>query len=132
VGSLIDTGVFIAAERGRLDLKAVLAEVSGEPIGISAITAAELLDGVNRADPAHRRQRESIVEDILARFPVLAFDLSTARVYGTLLTERARLGRPIAPHDLLIAATAMSLGYRVVTRDRRSFPEIAGLDVLLR
>ena len=132
MGSLIDTGVFIAAERGKLDLAAVLAEVADEPTAISAVTAAELLDGVNRADAARRGKREQIVEDILSRFPVIAFDLPVARVYAALLTARARLGRPLAPHDLMIAATALSLGYRVVTRDKRSFPEIAGLDVLLR
>jgi predicted nucleic acid-binding protein len=30
----------------------------------------------------------------------------------------------------LIAATGVMLGYRIATRDRRSFPRIKGLDVV--
>jgi predicted nucleic acid-binding protein len=36
----------------------------------------------------------------------------------------------VGAHDLIIAATALSLGYAIATRDRRSFPKIRGLDVV--
>jgi predicted nucleic acid-binding protein len=48
------------------------------------------------------------------------------------MAERGSQGRPIAPHDLVIAATALTLGLRLLTRDARSFPTVTGLDVLLR
>jgi len=37
--------------------------------------------------------------------------------------------RQIGAHDLMIGATAVALGYAVLTRDRRSFPSIPGLRV---
>jgi predicted nucleic acid-binding protein len=40
-------------------------------------------------------------------------------------------GASVGSHDLLIGATAIALGYRVATRDRRSFGKIPGLDVLV-
>ncbi len=40
---LIDTSVFIAAERGHLDLDAVLAAHGHESVALAAITASELL-----------------------------------------------------------------------------------------
>jgi len=96
------------------------------------VTAAELLHGVERADPTRRAQREAVVEGIITRFPVRPFDLPTGRTYARLMAERGSQGRPIAPHDLMITATALTLGLRLLTRDARSFPTVTGLDVLLR
>jgi tRNA(fMet)-specific endonuclease VapC len=46
---LIDTSVFIAAERGQLDLDTIITAHQGEPVALAAITASELLHGVHRA-----------------------------------------------------------------------------------
>jgi tRNA(fMet)-specific endonuclease VapC len=132
VGLLIDSSIFIAAERGRLDLDSLVAEFPEEPVALAAITAAELLHGVYRADAAHRAAREAMVEAVPSRFPVHPIDLAVSRTYARLMAERASQGRPIAPHDLIIAATAMTLKSHLITRDARSFPTIDGLDLILR
>src|SRR5688500_6225695 len=132
MGSLIDSGIFIAAERGKLDLEALLTELPDDPIVLSVISASELLHGLHRANAQHRAAREANVNAILARFDLVPFDLPVARMYGQMLAEREAEGRPLPAHDLMIAATAIHLGYRVVTRDARSFPTIGGLEVLLR
>jgi predicted nucleic acid-binding protein len=41
--------------------------------------------------------------------------------------ELAANGTAVDPHDLIIAATALTKGYIVTTRDERSFPKIPGL-----
>ena len=69
MGSLIDSSVIVAADRGHLDWQKVVADLSSEPTAISAITAAELLQGVERADPKHRPRREKFVEEVLAATP---------------------------------------------------------------
>lgn len=116
MGSLIDASIFIAAERGRLDLDVTLRRLPPtEPVLIAAVTASELLHGVERADAAHRARRQVAVEAVLTLFPVVPFDLPAARTYARLLAERAAQGRPIAPHDLMIAATALTHRFRVVT-----------------
>ena len=130
MGTLIDSSVLIAAERGQLDLATMLAEHGEEDFAISAVTASELIHGVHRArTAAQRNRREAFVEGLLARLPVLPFDLVTARIHARLSAELAAQRVAVGPHDLMIAATAMAKGYEVVTRDERSFPKISGLSL---
>ncbi len=132
MGTLIDSSVLIAAERLTLDLDAALGAHANEPAGIAAITASELLHGVERAaNAAQRRRRETFVERLLAVLPVFPFDLGTARIHASLWARLASKGATIGSHDLLIGATAIALGYRVATRDRRSFAKIQGLEVIV-
>jgi tRNA(fMet)-specific endonuclease VapC len=79
MGLLIDSGVFIASERGRLLVSRYLVGRESEPVALSAVTASELLHGVHRAaSPPHRIQRERFVEAILGRFPIVEFGLEAA------------------------------------------------------
>jgi len=131
VGAVIDSSVFIAAERGKLDFERVLRDHGDEPAAIAAITASELLHGIHRAvGTAQRNRREAFVERVLVDFPLIPFDLVIARVHARLSAELAAKGSPIGAHDLLIAATALAIGYDVATRDERSFPKVPGLTVL--
>ncbi len=131
MGALIDSSVLIAGERGQLDLEALFARYAEEDFAISAVTASELLHGVHRArTPAQRNRREAFVEGLLARLPVISFDLLAARIHARLSAELATRKIGIGSHDLLIAATAMAKGYDVATRDERSFPKIPSLSLL--
>ena len=130
MGILIDSSVLVAAERGEVDLEAVLATHGEELIVIAAITASELLHGVHRLKGARRARTEALVERMLSRLPAIPFDLSVARVHATLSAELRTRGTPVGAHDLQIAATAVLLDYQVATRDLRSFPRIRGLRVL--
>lgn len=128
MGLLIDSSVLIAWERNRLNLESQLADCADEDFAISAITASELLHGVHRAaNPAQRRRREAFVEGLLVRLPVISFDTVTARIHARLSAELASSGTAVGAHDLIIAATAITKGYIVTTRDERSFPRIPGL-----
>jgi len=128
MGILIDSSVLIAWERDRLNLQSQLAEYAEEDFAISAITASELLHGVHcAANAAQRRRREAFVEGLLARLPVISFDAVAARIHARLSAELAANGTAVGPHDLIIAATALTKGYIVTTRDERSFPRIPGL-----
>jgi len=132
MGALIDTSIFIAAERGRLDLDQVLRQSADIELAISAVTASELLHGVHRASKKNQRsRREAFVERLLEVWPVLPFDLTAARLHAGLWAGLAAKGVSIGPHDLMIAATALANGLALVTRDKRSFPKIPGLEVVL-
>jgi tRNA(fMet)-specific endonuclease VapC len=129
VGTLIDSSILVAVERRTLDLDAAMAAHAEDPVGIAAITASELLHGVHRAATADQRQRrEAFVERLLAVLPIFPFDLVTARIHASLWASLAAKGASVGPHDLLIGATAIAVGYRVATRDRRSFGKIPGLE----
>lgn len=125
--TLIDASVLIAVERGQLDLEAVSGPVEAD-IAIAALTASELLHGAHRAATAAQlARREAFVEGLLERVPVIAFDLTAARVHARIWAETASSGVVLGAHDLVIAATAIAAGARVATRDQRSFPKIPGL-----
>ena len=131
MAALIDSSVFIAGERGRIDLTDLLASLGDEPLALSAVTASELLYGLHRArTPAQRERRNAYVEAIFSQMTVLAFDLHVARVHSAVSAELDRTGRQVGAHDLMIAATAMAHDYRVATRDLRSFPKIQGLETV--
>lgn len=109
-----------------------MAAYADDAVGIAAVTASELLHGVHRAaTPAQRQRRETFVERLLAVLPVLSFDLVTARIHASLWAGLAAKGASVGAHDLLIGATAVAAGYRVATRDRRSFGKIPGLEVVV-
>jgi tRNA(fMet)-specific endonuclease VapC len=129
MGVLIDTSVIISAARGKLEWDKLIASYAPEPMAISVITASELLPGVHRSSEAARPAREAYVERILTIMPVVSLDLAIARVHARLGAALSAAGQAIGAHDLLIAATAVSMGYRVVTRDMRSFPRVPGLAV---
>ena len=129
MGRVIDSTLLVAAERGQLDLQGLRRRHAGEPFVLAAITASELLEGVHRADTEARRiAREAFVENLLAALRVIQFDLAIARVHARLRSRMPR-SRQIGAHDLMIGATAVALGYAVLTRDRRSIPRIPDLRV---
>lgn len=141
MGAVVDTTVFIDLERSRPHHRQAL---SGDLIGhrlteclgadeeaaIAAITASELLHGVHRASVEHRARREAFVESILAVIPIVDFDLLAARAHARLWAELASAGSDVGPHDRIVAATAISLGWRVATANVRHFNRIPGLDVV--
>jgi tRNA(fMet)-specific endonuclease VapC len=140
VGTVLDTTVFIELERALRGLPATRAmtEVAqrlesqlgeSEEVGIAAITASELLHGVHRATEEHRVRRAAFVEAVLAAFPTLSFDLLAARVHARLWVGLASSGAQVGAHDRLVAATAMSAGWRVGTANIRHFDRIPGLDM---
>lgn len=130
MGILIDSSVFIAAERGRLSLAEHVPRQEQEPVAISALTASELLHGVHRAaDPQRRTQRGRFVEGILARFPVVEFGLEAARVHARLWADLLARGEAVGAHDLIIGATAIAMEFQVATVNARDFQRIPGLRV---
>lgn len=130
MGVIFDTSVLIAIERGLFQIEKLVEGREGEKFGISVITVSELLHGVYRADSEKRRlKREAFVEKIIETFPIYVFDLSAARIYARVWATLAKKGINIGAHDLIIAATAVSLGFSVVTSDLRDYSKIKGLKV---
>jgi tRNA(fMet)-specific endonuclease VapC len=127
---LIDTSVFIEEERRRTPVPDLLDRLGGTEIALAAITASELLVGVHRAAPEARRiQRETYVEQVITNIPTIAFDVNIARVHARLAADMRSSGLPIGEHDLQIAATALALGYEVLTMNLRDFRRVPGLQV---
>jgi tRNA(fMet)-specific endonuclease VapC len=131
VGLILDTSVLIAAERQRFDLEALLDALADETVAIAAVTAAELLHGVERArTPGIRANRSHFVEGVLDTFPVVPFGLPQVRVYAGIWAGLAAKGRMVGAHDLQVAATALTLGNSVATLNQKDFKRVAGLSLV--
>jgi tRNA(fMet)-specific endonuclease VapC len=121
---IIDTGVLIAIERGRLDVDTVLGL---DDAAIAAITAMELLVGVERADTAHRQARAVRVEAILSSLPVEPYNVGIARAHARLAVAMAK-GRPRSANDMMIAATAAATSRILLTTDASAgFDQLTGI-----
>jgi hypothetical protein len=63
---------------------------------------------------------------VLSSIPVIAFDLDVARVHARLDAALSSAGKAVGDTDLMIAATAICLDYRIATRICAAFPESKG------
>jgi predicted nucleic acid-binding protein len=132
VGILLDATVLLTAARGAPVPAALLAGYEAEPVVVSVLTIAQLLQAARRAPTARQRaRRERFVEAVLARFPCVEFGLDEARAYARLSAALAARGETVDVLDAFVAATALARGYRVATVDARDFLRIPGLQVLL-
>ncbi len=131
MGVILDTSVIIGFERQAMDADRLVQGREGEAFGICAITAAELLHGVYLADTAARRlKRSSFVEKALEYYPIYPFDLAAARIYAKLWSSLRAKRVEVGAHDLMIAATAISLGFSVATLNRRDYEKVEGLTLV--
>lgn len=124
---ILDTTVLIAAERSTTAIEEVVEDE--DDVAMAAVTAAELLVGVQLADRRRKGPRRKFVEELLSSVPVEAYDLDTARVHAELLAHTHREGRVRGAHDLLIGATARARARTVVTADAAGFEGLPGVQV---
>jgi predicted nucleic acid-binding protein len=122
---IADTSVFIARESGR-----PLAENDlPDELAISVITIGELRSGVLAAvDVETRDRRLATLSEALALDP-LPVDQAVAEAWARLRVLLRDMQQRIPVNDFWIAATAMSLGVPVVTRDE-DYVEVPGLKII--
>jgi tRNA(fMet)-specific endonuclease VapC len=131
MGLILDTSILIADERGKFDMAGFLRLFPAPQILIAAITASELLHGIERAkDAARRTRRQRHVELVLANLFVLPFDLAQARCHARLWADLETRGLMIGPHDLQIAAAGLALGHELATLNAGEFQRVSGLRVV--
>jgi tRNA(fMet)-specific endonuclease VapC len=128
MGVIVDTSVLIATERGAFDMAGYIASVESGDLAVSAITASELLSGVERTrDAARRTRRAEEVDDALDAFQVVPFGLTEARRHAQVWAQLKSGGKMIGAHDLIIAATALAHGASIATLNPKDFKRVPGL-----
>lgn len=115
---LLDTSVIIDLER--LDPAHLPIESA-----VSAITMAELAAGPHAThDPAERARRQDRLQRAEAVFDPLPFDAEASRAYGRVyaaVVAAGRKARGARAVDLMLAATACSVGLPLYTRNPDDF-----------
>jgi len=106
-----------------------LAEVEATGLATSAIRLFELRHGCRRR-PDGTRLWERIERESVGRVTVLSFGREEAVRAGDIQADLAARGVPIGLEDVMIGATALVHGCRVVTRNVRHLARVPGLAVL--
>ena len=112
MGFVIDTSALVALERRAADWSNGLPD---EPAALPAIVYAELLVGVKMADTRKRAaSRRAKIDALVATVPIVDFGPSEAERWADLYSRLSLTGQLIPANDLMVAATALELGYGVL------------------
>jgi tRNA(fMet)-specific endonuclease VapC len=132
----MDTDSLSLLERGNPKIQERLRQVNAESVAISIVTAEERmkgrlaainsLSGIERIDrlAIAYRDLQSSIEDLQA-LPIVPFSELAKNRYRDLLQQKIRVGS----HDLRIAAIVLSVDGILVTRNRRDFERVPGLQL---
>ena len=127
LGYLLDTNVLSALVRDpQGPIAQRIAAVGEDTVCTSVVVAAELRYGAHKSGSVRLAER---IDLILSTLEILPLDVPADRHYGDIRQRLARLGTPIGPNDLLIAAQALTLDLTVVTANEREFARVPGLRV---
>ena len=134
MGLILDTSAIVTAERRGHSVPRILAQVreawGDTEIGLSVVSIVELTHGIQRAKlEAQRQRREAFVAELMATLTVHPVTAEIARRAGIISGQGAARGVSLPFEDLLIGATALELGFEVVTEDVRHFQMIPNLVV---
>ena len=125
---LLDTNTCIRYLNGRSpSIKTHLAAVKAEDIALCSVVKAELFYGALKSSrPAENLQHQ---ERFVSRFVSLPFDDLAAEMYGRIRSDLEKIGQPIGPNDLLIAAITLTHNLTLVTHNTREFSRVNKLQI---
>lgn len=94
---------------------------------VCAVVKAELFYGAeNSLYPQANLKKQKV---FLERFVSLPFDDRAAEAYGRIRAALKKIGAPIGPNDLLIAAIAVAHHCTLVSHNTREFARITALTI---
>ncbi len=127
---LIDTNVISETFKPRPERRVVdwIGRQMASDLFLASISLGELVRGVRRMREQARRERFErwIDHDLAAQFQgrILPFDHEAAVIWGEIMGDGDRTGRPRPMADAQIAAVARRHGLTLVTRNIRDFAKM--------
>ena len=122
---LIDTDILIYSLKGHPQVMDHLNRTATAPKAISVISYGELLYGARKsARPDENLARVRRLGEVL---PIIEVSPAVMEAFASLKARLEHDGRRLDDFDLVIAATAITIGYRLVTNNERHFSRIEGL-----
>jgi predicted nucleic acid-binding protein len=135
MGLILDSSVVIDSERRGETVEQLIERAiraaQDQDAALSAVGLTEIVHGVFRANTLERRtRRESFLQDLLASLTVYPYATETALLAGRIDSEERAKGVIVPFNDLLIGATALQLGFSLLTANARHFRLIPRLTVI--
>jgi tRNA(fMet)-specific endonuclease VapC len=123
---LIDTDICSAHLRSTSSVSNRFLQYIGR-LHISVLTLGELLSWTLRKNspPKYQQALVAMLSDVV----VLEITPDIAWKFGEVRAALLDQGRPVAAADLMIAATALVHGFRVVTHNTSHFSKVPGLAI---
>jgi toxin FitB len=125
---ILDTNVTSELMRAQPDPAVIawLADQSPTDLFSTAVTVAEISDGLERLPRGRRRKSlEQAYQSVSVGMAddILPFDVDAALLYGPFMAMMEQAGTPIDPMDAEIACIAASRGATVATRNEGDFAD---------
>ena len=102
-----------------------------DTLAVTSVTVAELLYGIARL-PAGRKRTQleaAFAETLEEEFTILPFDEAAAVDYATIVASQELRGRKVSMADAMIAATCMTAGATLATRNTKDFDPL-GIELI--
>ncbi|WP_052573407.1 PIN domain-containing protein [Haloferula sp. BvORR071] len=129
MGFLIDTGLWIAIEKGRIGAGDIHAITAQSPIYLSPVNLAEIRFGIELMTVPATKQKALGTLRRMRRKPLLRITGETAEIFGFFAAELRRSGRgaDFRIQDLWLAAQAVQRDFTLLTANPKDFQDIPKL-----
>jgi len=125
---LLDTDTLIYSLKGEPAVLGNFKKHAAEPKAVSVITYGKLVFG---AQSSHKiTENLAKVYRLKEIFPLVDVTPAIMDIFGALKAELRKNGTLVDDFDLLVGATALTIGYCVVTNNERHYAKIPGLKVV--
>ena len=128
---LVDANVLCEATRPSPDLRVIeWLKRNERELVVDPVILGEVRFGILLLPPGRRRRElESWFEEVIRHIHCVLWDVETGLRWAELLASLRSIGKPMPIKDSLIAATALTHGLRLATRNRRDF-EACGVELV--
>ena len=125
---LLDTNVCIQILKGvSLNIKFKIKNIPNDQIVIPSIVRFELFYGAQKSNNSVKSL--ALIREFFNSFSSMNFDDNIADICGEIRADLEKLGTPIGPYDLLIAATAISKDLILVTNNTKEFIRVKNIQL---
>ncbi len=124
---LLDTDTIIYSLKGVPTVVEQMRNHATAPKAISVISYGELIYGAEKSQQiAGNLAKVHRLREIL---PIIEISCSIMDTFGFLKARLSRKGRTVDDFDLIIAASALTMGYTVVSNNEKHFSKVPDLMV---
>jgi tRNA(fMet)-specific endonuclease VapC len=123
---LLDTDIISLYAREHDAVSERLTQQTLDSLAVSSLTLMEIEFGFAK-NPASRRKFGTRVFDLIAEITVMPFAALEAKSTAIIRAELESTGQIIGKYDVLIAATALTHGFVMVTANTREYSRVMGL-----
>jgi tRNA(fMet)-specific endonuclease VapC len=125
---MLDTDTIVYLLKGNRNVTETMKRFSVAPKAVSVITYGELTFGAYKSQHVHENLAK--VHRIREIFPILHVTPAVMETYGEIKSDLQKKGIPLDDMDLIIGATALTMGYCLVTNNAGHFDRIPGLNTV--